>query len=52
MMGDNRDDSADSRFIGAVPRRNIVGRATQVLVSLNPDDHWLPRSGRWLSPLQ
>ncbi len=52
MMGDNRDDSADSRYIGPVPRRNFVGRATGVMFSLNADDHWLPRSGRWFTSLQ
>jgi signal peptidase I len=46
VLGDNRDNSADSRYIGFVPRRNIVGRATRVLVSLNPDRHYVPRSGR------
>lgn len=27
MMGDNREDSADSRFFGQVPRSALVGRA-------------------------
>ena len=51
MMGDNRDNSADSRYFGFVPRRDIVGRATRVLVSLNPDRHYAPRSDRFLLPL-
>jgi len=52
MLGDNRDNSADSRYIGFVPRRNIVGRATRVVVSLNPERHFLPRSDRLLVPLR
>jgi signal peptidase I len=51
MMGDNRDNSADSRYFGFVPRRNIIGRATHVLISLNPDQSYAPRSGRFLLPL-
>jgi signal peptidase I len=51
VLGDNRDNSADSRYIGLVPRRNIVGRATRVVVSLNPDRYYLPRSGRILRSL-
>lgn len=51
VLGDNRDNSADSRYIGFVPRRNIVGRATRVVLSLNPDRYYAPRSGRFFSPL-
>jgi signal peptidase I len=51
MLGDNRDNSADSRVFGFVPRRNIVGRATRVVASLNPEAHYLPRWNRFLTPL-
>ncbi len=51
MMGDNRDNSADSRYFGFVPRGDIVGRATRVIVSLDPDRHYAPRSERFLRPL-
>ncbi len=51
MLGDNRDNSADSRYIGFVPRRNIFGRATRVVVSLNPEHYFVPRSNRLLVPL-
>jgi len=49
MLGDNRDNSLDSRYIGLVPRAELLGRATRVLVSLDPEHYWLPRSDRWLS---
>jgi signal peptidase I len=52
MLGDNRDNSADSRFIGFVPRRNIVGRASSVPISFDPENHYLPRSNRWFVPLE
>lgn len=51
MMGDNRDNSFDSRFFGTVERRRIVGRATEVVLSLNKSNYWLPRSQRFLQPL-
>ena len=51
MMGDNRDNSADSRYFGFVPRNAILGRATRVILSLNPDRYYAPRPRRFLQPL-
>jgi signal peptidase I len=47
MLGDNRDNSTDSRYIGFVPRRNIVGRASGVAVSFDPENHHIPRGDRF-----
>jgi signal peptidase I len=51
VLGDNRDNSADSRYIGFVPRRDIVGEATEVVMSLDPDRYRLPRARRLFIPL-
>jgi signal peptidase I len=37
-MGDNRDNSLDSRYWGFVPRSNIIGHALYVYWSYNPND--------------
>ena len=37
VLGDNRDNSQDSRFIGLIPRDNLVGRAEVVMVSFDTD---------------
>ncbi len=52
MMGDNRDDSFDSRYWGTVERKQIVGRATAVVLSLDKNNSWWPRWQRSLTSLQ
>lgn len=47
MLGDNRDNSADSRYIGFVPRRDLIGRAERILVSAAILDNWKPRIARF-----
>jgi signal peptidase I len=61
MMGDNRDDSLDSRFpeVGYVPFENLIGRAEIIFFSLHqharlwqvwrwPTDVRWSRIGRWM----
>ena len=52
FLGDNRDNSADSRYIGAVPRRLLIGRAHHILVSANVKENWLPRLERVAAPVR
>ena len=47
MLGDNRDNSADSRYFGFVPRNLLIGRAERVLVSADILDKWQPRFSRF-----
>ncbi|MEA2733845.1 MAG: signal peptidase, partial [Humisphaera sp.] len=51
VLGDNRDNSGDSRYFGFVPRENITGRSSRVLYSLDADDFYLPRWERTLEVL-
>ena len=47
MLGDNRDNSADSRYIGLVPRRLLIGKAVRVLLSVDMLGVWWPRLERF-----
>ena len=51
MMGDNRFNSRDSRYIGFVDRKLIVGRATAVVISLNINNMYKPRFDRFFTSL-
>jgi len=51
MMGDNRDNSADSRYFGPVARKLIVGRASRVLASVDIHDWYWPRWSRFFREL-
>ena len=44
-MGDNRDDSLDSRYWGFVPENYILGEAVLTYFSLDLDT-WFPRFNR------
>jgi signal peptidase I len=51
MMGDNRDNSRDSRYFGFMPRADIIGEANAVVVSADLA-HWLrPRFDRFFTGL-
>lgn len=52
MLGDNRDNSRDSRVIGLVPRKHILGQATAVAFSLDYDNYFAPRLNRFLTGLE
>lgn len=47
MLGDNRDNSADSRYIGLVPRSQLIGKAEAILVSADIEGNWMPRLKRF-----
>ena len=51
VLGDNRNNSADSRVIGFVPREEIVGQSLYAVISLNYENYYLPRKDRYFQRL-
>lgn len=51
MLGDNRDNSLDSRSFGPVPRERIVGRSTAIVLSLDRERWFAPRWERCLTAM-
>jgi len=52
VMGDNRDNSNDSRYIGMIERRRIVGKATAVAFSLDRKHWFRPRLNRFFKGIK
>ncbi|PCJ28195.1 MAG: signal peptidase I [SAR86 cluster bacterium] len=48
VLGDNRDNSADSRVYSFIPRQEIIGRSSSVVFSLDSENNYFPRSERFL----
>ena len=51
VLGDNRDNSADSRVYSFVPREEIIGRSNSIVFSLDSSNNFLPRGERFLSEI-
>jgi len=52
VMGDNRDNSKDSRHFGFVQKQAIVGKARGVIVSFDITDKYQPRLKRFFDSLK
>jgi len=51
LMGDNRNNSRDSRYFGPVHRSSILGEATAVALSFDRERFYKPRWDRFFSDL-
>ncbi len=52
MLGDNRDNSRDSRYFGFMPRQRIIGQVNVVVVSADTSRWLRPRFDRFFSSLE
>lgn len=52
VLGDNRDNSRDSRYFGFVQRQAIIGRVPAVIASFDITDKYQPRLKRFFSSLK
>ncbi len=50
-LGDNRDNSVDSRYIGFIPRDEIIGRSRSIAMSFDYEDYYLLRKKRFFKIL-
>jgi len=50
-LGDNRNNSVDSRYYGFIPVEEIQGKANYVAFSLDTEDMYLPRKERFFTAL-
>ena len=51
VLGDNRNNSADSRVYGFIPRHEFRGRSQLVIMSLNYENFYFPRTTRFFKEL-
>lgn len=52
VMGDNRDNSRDSRYFGFMEGKAIVGKAKAVIASFDKTDKYQPRLERFFTSLK
>ncbi|MEE2782352.1 MAG: signal peptidase I [Pseudomonadota bacterium] len=51
VLGDNRDNSQDFRYIGFINRDLILGRANSIAFSLDYENYYVPRKDRFFRDL-
>jgi len=51
VLGDNRDNSSDSRIYSFIQREELVGRSSAVIFSLDRENNYLPRRLRFLTDI-